>query len=200
MMSKTGMLFASLVIIALTWIKPIWPQEQALHHSLTVIAFIVLSWYNKRYQMSLSQFMLICLFLVSHSIAARWLYSYVPYEQWYFEMTGQSFKEIFHSQRNHTDRFIHFLYGLCFTPTIMSYFQQRHQLRTNLAYKLSLMMIMVSSLCYEWFEWLIAITLSPEQAEAYNGQQGDMWDAHKDMFLATLGCLLWWPVKTKTHH
>ncbi len=42
---------------------------------------IVLTWYNKRYQMSRGQFMLICLFLVSHSIAARWLYSYVPYEQ-----------------------------------------------------------------------------------------------------------------------
>jgi len=30
MINKTGMLLASLVIIALTWIKPIWPQEQAL--------------------------------------------------------------------------------------------------------------------------------------------------------------------------
>lgn len=32
--------------------------------------------------------------------------------------------------------------------------------------------------------------LSPEDAENYNGQQGDMWDAHKDMFLATVGAAL----------
>ena len=29
----------------------------------------------------------------------------------------------------------------------------------------------------------------PENAENYNGQQGDIWDAHQDMFLATLGAL-----------
>lgn len=199
MINKTGMLLASLVIITLTWIKPIWPQEQALHNSPTVIAFIALAGYNKTYPMNRVQFGLICLFLITHSIAARWLYSYVPYEQWFADLTGQSFKVLFHTERNHTDRFIHFLYGLCFTPTLISYFKQRYQLQIHIAYKLSLMMIMVSSLCYEWFEWLIAITLSPEQAEAYNGQQGDMWDAHKDMLLATIGCLVWWPVKTKCH-
>ena len=49
---------------------------------------------------------------------------------------------------------------------------------------------MATSLIYEWIEWLIAIGLSPEQAESYNGQQGDMWDAHKDIFQQQLGrCL-----------
>ncbi len=43
-----------------------------------------------------------------------------------------------------------------------------------------------TSLFYEWIEWLIAIGLSPEEAENYNGQQGDIWDTHKDMLLATL--------------
>lgn len=59
---------------------------------------------------------------------------------------------------------------------------------------LALAAIMVSSLCYEWFEWLIAITMTVEDAEAYNGQQGDIWDAHKDMLAATLGALVWVPV------
>jgi putative membrane protein len=31
--------------------------------------------------------------------------------------------------------------------------------------------------------------MSPEAAEAYNGQQGDPWDAHMDMLLATLGAV-----------
>ncbi|MBQ1495124.1 MAG: DUF2238 domain-containing protein, partial [Acinetobacter sp.] len=50
--------------------------------------------------------------------------------------------------------------------------------------------VMASSLVYELIEWWIAIGLSPEDAENYNGQQGDIWDAHKDMFLATLGSIL----------
>lgn len=43
---------------------------------------------------------------------------------------------------------------------------------------------------YELLEWGLSIGLSPEDAENYNGQQGDMWDAHKDMFLATIGAIL----------
>jgi len=36
-----------------------------------------------------------------------------------------------------------------------------------------------------------------EAAEAYNGQQGDIWDAHADMLLATIGALLLWPMARK---
>ncbi|MGI5502120.1 DUF2238 domain-containing protein [Lentzea sp. CA-135723] len=39
-------------------------------------------------------------------------------------------------------------------------------------------------------EWAIAMTLAPDLAEAYNGQQGDMWDAHADMALAAVGALV----------
>ena len=49
---------------------------------------------------------------------------------------------------------------------------------------------MATSLIYEWVEWLIAIQLSPEDAENYNGQQGDIWDAHMDMLLATVGAVI----------
>ncbi len=33
--------------------------------------------------------------------------------------------------------------------------------------------------------------MSPEAAEKYNGQQGDMWDAHKDMLMATIGTIIY---------
>jgi putative membrane protein len=32
--------------------------------------------------------------------------------------------------------------------------------------------------------------LSPRDADAYNGQQGDFWDAQKDMSFALAGALL----------
>jgi putative membrane protein len=40
------------------------------------------------------------------------------------------------------------------------------------------------------FEWAIAIIAAPDYAERYNGQQGDWWDAQKDMALALLGSAL----------
>ena len=40
------------------------------------------------------------------------------------------------------------------------------------------------------FKKLSKKALGEDAAESYNGQQGDIWDAHKDMLLATLGSLL----------
>ena len=46
------------------------------------------------------------------------------------------------------------------------------------------------SLLYEVFEWLLTLTMRGPLADAYNGQQGDIWDAQKDMALAASGALL----------
>ena len=35
------------------------------------------------------------------------------------------------------------------------------------------------------------MTFWGEDAKSYNGRKGDMWDAHKDMLMATLGSLTW---------
>lgn len=37
---------------------------------------------------------------------------------------------------------------------------------------------------------LLTLFMAPDAAEAYNGQQGDMWHAHKDMALALAGSLV----------
>ena len=49
------------------------------------------------------------------------------------------------------------------------------------------MMIQTCSMLYELFEWLLTIVMESEVADYYNGQQGDVWDAQKDMALALLG-------------
>ena len=36
----------------------------------------------------------------------------------------------------------------------------------------------------------LTVTFAPAWAEAYNGQQGDPWDAQKDMAMAGLGALI----------
>jgi putative membrane protein len=196
--AKKAAFIGVLAVFALTWIKPLWPLEQALHSSLTVLGLAGLWWVDRRWPLGNGAFAAICGFVAIHCIAARWLYSNVPYEQWLQASLGWSPAEAFGWQRNHFDRLIHFLYGACLTPALVQL--TRHvwpALRGGQAFVLALMAIMCSSLVYEWLEWGIALLMSPEAAEAYNGQQGDIWDAHADMLLATLGSLLPWPLLRK---
>jgi putative membrane protein len=193
LVAKRIALALTLTVFAASWIAPLWPAEQALHSSLTVIGLIWLWRHDRRWPMLAWQFALICAFICVHSIAARWLYSNVPYDQWIHTVTGWSPQHAFGWKRNHMDRLIHLLYGVCFAPAVLHYLRQRWPLSLRQAFVLAIMAIMCSSLLYEWLEWAIALSLSPEAAESYNGQQGDMWDAHADMLLATLGALSAWP-------
>lgn len=180
-----------LLVFGATWIKPMWPYEQMLHSSLTVVGFALLWRYAGQLAMSARDLFFIALFLSVHSVAARWLYSYVPYDAWIHSVTGFSVNQQFGWSRNHFDRLVHFLFGLCFTPSLASYAARRFTLRPMQAFYMAIAAVMIASLWYEWFELAVAMTMSGKDAESYNGQQGDMWDAHKDMLLATLGSLVW---------
>ncbi|WP_222106092.1 DUF2238 domain-containing protein [Catellatospora sichuanensis] len=180
-----GHLVALLVfaaIVAGSWWRPLWPAEQALHHSLTVLAVAGLLWARWRLRLPLSSFVLVLVFLTLHTVAARWIYSYVPYEQWWHALTGAAPS----GGRNHFDRLVHFGYGLLLAPVLVRVWCERGAGRGR-AWLQAVQVIVSTGALYELFEWGIALTLAPDAAEAYNGQQGDPWDAHKDMALALLG-------------
>jgi putative membrane protein len=166
-----------LVAVA-TWWDPPWPVEQALHSSLTVVALLALGWVHKRVGLSVRTWTWALIFLALHTIAARWIYSFVPYDDWTDALLGIRLSDVFGWQRNHFDRLVHFAYGLCATMML-----RLKPLR-------SLEIVLATSALYELFEWGIAVTLAPGMAEAYNGQQGDIWDPHKDMTLALLGAIV----------
>lgn len=180
-----------LAVFVASWIYPIWPGDQALHSSLTLVGFICLWRYTRNNAMSNRDYFLIVVFICAHSIAARWLYSHVPYDRWLQSSLGFSLHQHLGWTRNHFDRLVHFLYGFCFTPAIVAHVITRYKQSAKIGFYIAITAVMVTSLWYEWLEWLIALTLSENNAEAYNGQQGDMWDAHKDMLMATLGSLVW---------
>lgn len=185
----------TLAVFAASWIAPRWPVEQALHSSLTVLALAWLWWHDRRWPLRPTHFVMVCAFLALHCVGARWLYSYVPYDAWLQAAIGWSPGEAFGWRRNHFDRLIHLAYGLCFAPPVWHGLRQRWpRLSPAQGYLLAVMLVMCTSLAYEWLEWGIALMLSPEAAESYNGQQGDPWDAHADMLLATIGALLAWPL------
>jgi putative membrane protein len=192
-MTPSKSVSTALMLIAFigSWISPIWPMEQALHSSLTIVAFYVLWRLERTYPLPKKDFFLIALFLSIHSIAARWLYSNIPYDNWCQSLFGFSLNRLFGWSRNNFDRLVHFMYGLCFTPAIVSIFTTRYKQDYKTGFYVAIIAVMVTGLWYEWLEWFIAITLSPTMAEAYNGQQGDVWDPHKDMFIASLGSSVW---------
>lgn len=183
---KLSLIFV-VAVFAISWINPRWPADQGLHSSLTVVGLIWLVWHTKKYSMKNLDFFAICFMIAIHCVAARWLYSNVPYDEWCTSLFNWSPQRAFGFERNHFDRLIHFLYGICFMPAVANFIRVKNNISMRSALAIGLMVIMVSSLVYEWAEWAIALGMSPDQAEAYNGQQGDVWDAHMDMLLATLG-------------
>ena len=137
------------------------------------------------------------LFSVFHSIGSTWLYSFVPYNDWFITSFGFDIDAYFEFTRNHYDRFVHFSFGLLLFASTKDLIIHKYKFNLKQALLVAFLSIQVFSMLYELFEWGIAVSLSEGMAESYNGQQGDVWDAHKDMALAMLGSLIAWFVLSR---
>lgn len=184
--TKSSLLFALVLLVVLTTINPVYPNEQLLQHLGTLLLFGGLVWDIRAGHLSFLAYFGIVIFTLLHIIGARWIYSYVPYREC-LELLGLDLGE--GVGRNHYDRLVHFAFGLMLLPACYEL------LRLKFGKSLWLLLvawcvIQVGSLVYELFEWGLAVMLSPQASENYNGQQGDMWDAQKDMTLALLGSSL----------
>lgn len=186
--------FVSLGILAIAIIfasiQPLEMESYLLHQTDTVFMIVMLILCLYKIGLSFFSFNLYLAFLLIHVVAAHYLYSYVPYNEWTQTLFGFDLNAAMGWSRNMFDRFVHLAFGLLLYPVFYRLFQVwLSQQNPFTIFLLVIQFVMATSLIYEWIEWLIAIGLSPEQAESYNGQQGDMWDAHKDMFLATVGAI-----------
>ncbi|HEO1795731.1 DUF2238 domain-containing protein [Acinetobacter baumannii] len=184
-----GLLFIAIII---SGIQPLEFEAYLLHQAGTVFMVILLFIIFKKIGLDFLSFTFYLLFLLIHIIGAHYLYSYVPYNDWIQQVFHFNLDQYMGWSRNMYDRLVHLAYGVLLYPLIYRVFQV--WLPTARPFSLFLLVVqflMASSVFYELIEWAIAIGLSPEQAENYNGQQGDMWDAHKDMLLATIGAILY---------
>lgn len=181
-------LFAAL--FAATWWRPIYPAEQALHHSLTLIAVAVLVPLQRRGVLPFRSVALTLAFLALHTVAARWIYSYVPYDDWLDALFGVRLSGLFGWRRNDFDRLVHLSYGLLLAPVMLAYLADRRRWKLRWATLAAVDIIVSTGALYELFEWCVALVLAPEAAEAYNGQQGDVFDPQKDMAVAALGAII----------
>jgi putative membrane protein len=189
---KTKIIILFLVVLALiiSCIHPIYPHEMYLQHSATVLMIGFLTYVYLKNSLSNLSFFLVALLAILHIIGARWIYSYTPYEQWIQSILGFSLNKFFHLKRNGYDRFVHFMYGFLLVIPLCEIYKNWFKVPVKLTRHVAWLFVLATSMLYEVFEWLLSVILSPDQADAYNGQQGDMWDAQKDMALAMLGAIV----------
>ncbi len=182
-----AIVLALLVLFAIvTCINPIYPHEQFLQHAGTILLVIPLFYDVVKDRMPIPAFIGVVLFTVLHIIGARYIYSYVPYKEWSIS-AGLVDADFFQDPRNHYDRFVHFSFGLLLFPVLLYLCKNLFKQKTLTAILMAWLLVQTGSMIYELFEWLLTVFMTSEEADYYNGQQGDMWDAQKDMAWAMLG-------------
>ncbi len=184
------LLGATALLLVLGCIGAPYPGQMYLQHIPTVVALAALAVLSRRFPISNAALTGLAVFLMLHILGARYIYSYVPYDDWAKALTGSDLTSTFHFQRNHYDRVVHFAFGLLWALPVWEVCVRYFKVPRGFAFYVAFEFVLAASALYELFEWGLTMALSPQDADAYNGQQGDLWDAHKDMALAMLGSLV----------
>jgi putative membrane protein len=182
------------VLLAALWVPlafhPFDRSDWWLENALTFIGVAVLVATHRVFPLSRVSYTTLFVFLCLHTIGAHYTYAEVPYDEAWRQLTGHSFDALVGWERNNYDRVVHFGYGLLLAYPIREVFLRVANVRGFWGYFLPLDLTMSSSMLYELIEWGAALVVGGELGQAYLGTQGDEWDAHKDMALASLGALI----------
>lgn len=180
-------------IFAVWWLfwayEPLHFSDWVLENVLTMAFILVLAITRNRFRFSNVSYFLMFLFLCLHTIGSHYTYAEVPYERWTVTL-GFSLNNLFGFERNQFDRLVHFLFGFFLCYPVRETFMRIVQAKGAWSYYLPVELVMSLSMLYELVEWLVAEVFGGELGMAYLGTQGDIWDAHKDMALASLGAAL----------
>jgi putative membrane protein len=178
------------VVFILLAISPHDRADWALENALVLVFAIVLGSSYKVFPLSRISYTLIFIFLCLHEVGAHYTYAMVPYDQFIMNNFGFSLNEVLGWERNNFDRAVHFSYGLLLAYPIREFYVRVAGTTGFWGYFFPLELTMASSMMFELFEWGAAELFGGELGVAYLGTQGDIWDAHKDMALASLGALI----------
>lgn len=153
-----------------------------LENSLTIIFFIFLVTTYRYYQFSDLSYLLVCIYLCLHVYGAKYTYAENPLGYW--------LQDTFHLARNHYDRIVHFSFGFLLAYPMREVCLNWLKFPVWVSWALPIEITLSISGLYELIEWAVADVFFQAQGSAYLGTQGDVWDAQKDMALATLGAIL----------
>jgi putative membrane protein len=155
-----------------------WFTENAL--TMLFIGGLALT--HRRFQFSELSYSLMFVYILLHVYGAMYTYAENPFGYW--------LQDLFHGERNHYDRIVHFSFGFLLAYPMRDYFRNHFQWPNWVCWVLPVEITMSFSAAYELIEWAVADIFFPAQGHAYLGSQGDVWDAQKDMGLAFGGAVL----------
>jgi putative membrane protein len=182
------------VLYAIWWvtlaIHPWHRSDWILENVLALAAVVLLAVFYRRLLFSRVSYTLIFVFMCLHQVGAHYTYAEVPYDVWFRHLTGRTFNSLVGWERNNFDRVVHFCYGLFLAYPVREIFLRVVNVRGLWGYFLPLDLTMSTSMLYELAEWGAATLFGGDLGQQYLGTQGDVWDAHKDMALASLGALV----------
>ena len=168
------------------WHRDTWLLENTLAVAVAVFLFS----FHRKLLFSRVSYTLIFVFMCLHQVGAHYSYAEVPYDAWFQQLTGRTFNSLVGWERNNFDRVVHFCYGLLLAYPVREIFLRVADVRGFWGFFLPLDLTMSSSMLFELIEWIAAELFGGDLGQAYLGTQGDIWDAHKDMALASLGAFV----------
>jgi len=187
--AQQGMIVLLALAVFAANIDQPYPELAPLQHAPTVGLILAAPWLLRRWPLSDRSVALILGFLLLHTLGGRYIYSYVPYDAWMRAITGHDISTALGWRRNGFDRLVHFAFGLLLTLPFAEMAWRHGGASRRLAGLLAFALIGLVSALYEIFEWALTIVAAGDTADYYNGQQGDIWDAQKDMAAAIMGSL-----------
>lgn len=146
----------------------------------------------RRFPFTALVYRLIFVFSLVLMVGGKYTYAEVPLGFWV--------RDALHLQRNHFDRLGHFLQGVIPAMLTREMLLRCTPLKPGKAlFWICASVALAISACYELIEWQAAIWTAPEQAEAFLGTQGDIWDTQKDMTMALIGSIVSQPTLCRVH-
>ena len=142
---------------------------------------MVLLFTRKKFPLTNLLYVLILIHCIILMVGGHYTYAEVPL----FDRIA----ECFGSDRNNYDKVGHFAQG--FVPAMIAreiLIRKKVINFTTWRNVLIVCIAMAISVTYEFIEWGVAL-LTGEDAEAFLGTQGYVWDTQSDMFYATIGAI-----------
>ena len=176
-------LWFSIFTVVLVW-SGINPKDEliwVLEVSPAVIGAVVLALTYQFFQLTPLVYTLILIHCIILMIGGHYTYAEVPFFDYLSELFGLS--------RNDYDKLGHFAQG--FVPALIA---REIILRKNIIQGKAWQIFFILCCClalsafYELIEWWVAL-ISGQEAEAFLGTQGYIWDTQSDMAFALLGAL-----------
>ncbi|AYM86886.1 MULTISPECIES: DUF2238 domain-containing protein [Pseudoalteromonas] len=183
-------LWLGLFFIVLTW-SGINPKDQftwLLEVIPAIIGLVLMASSYKHFKLTPILYGFILAHCIVLMVGGHYTYAEVPW-----------FDNLFGSERNNYDKVGHFFQG--FVPALLA---REILLRKNVVNGKGWLNVFVVSIClafsafYELIEWWVAV-LSGENAEAFLGTQGYVWDTQSDMGIALLGAICSILLLSKVH-